>query len=182
MRGWGGDYNFGRLGSDFAIYLTPLREKAAGTLWEDLTFAEHLRLGWMEDFGSSDEVPFFERYFVGGASTVRGHRGYWLTPRGVDDQFVGGEIEMINNVEARLPVFKETFHRRLSTAAFFDVGRAYRRFSNVGDFGYGAGMGLRYVVHFWEIDGVLRADYGINLSREGDDSSARFHITFGSLF
>lgn len=182
VRGWGGDYNFGRLESDLALYFTPLRERAADSVWEDLIFVEHLRVGWMEDFGSSDEVPFFERYFVGGANTVRGHRGDWLSPRRIDDQFIGGEVELVNNVEARLPLFKETFHRRLFAIAFFDMGRSYRRFSQIGDFGYGAGVGLHYVVHFWKIDGVLRADFGVNLAREDDDSLTRLNIKFGAPF
>ena len=182
LRGWGGDYNFGRLDSEFAVYTTPFRGKAAGQWWEEVTFVEHLRLGWVESFGATDEVPFFERYFSGGASTVRGHRGRWLTPRGSDGQFVGGKIQLFNNIEARLPIFREIFHRRLSVATFFDVGRTYRRFSEIGDFGYGLGGGLRYAVKIWEIQGVARLDYGFNLAREDDDSSSRLHLTFGIPF
>ncbi len=182
VRGWGGDYNFGRLESDFAVYYTPCQEKMAGSLWEDLILVEHLRLGWMEAFGSNDETPFFERYFVGGGNTVRGHRGDWLSPRRLDDQFIGGGAELVNNIEARLPVFKDTFRRRLFAVTFFDMGRSYRRFSHIGDFGYGAGVGLHYIVHFWQIHGVLRADFGVNLAPEGDDSSTRLNIVFGSPF
>ena len=172
-RGVGSSDNFGRLESDFSFYATP---------WKDLTLVEHLRLGWMEDFGPNDEVPFFERYFVGGSSTVRGHRGRWLTPRGIDDQFIGGEIEAVNNVEARWPILKELFHRRLTGAVFFDAGRAFRRFSDVGEFGYGLGAGLRYAVHCGPIQGVLRADMGFNPDPKEDDSTANLHITFGMPF
>lgn len=182
LHGLGGDYDFGRLESNFAFYLSPFRESAAGRWWEEVTFAEHLRLGWVGSFGSTDEVPFFERYFVGGASTVRGHRGRWLTPRRLDDQFVGGQAQLVNNIEARLPVFKETFRRRLSGAAFFDLGRAYHRFSQIGNFGYGLGVGLRYIVKIWQMEGVARMDLGFNPAREDDDSRARLHLTFGVPF
>lgn len=169
----GSDSNFGRIDSDWAYYTTP---------WKELTLVEHVRLGWMENFGRTEEVPFFERYFVGGSNTVRGHRGRWLSPRGVDDQFIGGEIQMFNNLEARWPLFKERFRRRLSTAAFFDIGRSFRRFSEVGEFGCGAGAGLRYVVDWWQLQGVLRADLGVNLNPENDDSVTHLHITFGMPF
>lgn len=169
----GSDASFGRIDSDWAYYITP---------WKDLTLVEHLRLGWMENFDRTEDVPFFERYFVGGSNTVRGHRGRWLSPRDIDDQFVGGEIQMFNNIEARWPLFKERFRRRLSTAAFFDIGRSFRRFSEVGDFGFGAGAGLRYVIDWWQLQGVLRADVGINLNPEDDDSTTHLHITFGMPF
>ena len=182
VRGWGGDYSFGRLGSDFAAYFTPWRDRAGEAWWSEITFVEHLRLGWMESFGASDEVPYFERYVVGGGNTVRGHRGDWLSPRRIDDQFIGGEAQFVNNVEARLPILKEKCCNRLSAALFFDMGRSYRRFSHFGDLGFGAGAGLRYIVHFWQIHGVLRLDYGVNLAPEDDDSRSRLHVIFGSPF
>lgn len=181
VRGWGGDYSFGRLEGDVAGYWTPWKDQERGLLSE-LTFVEHARLGWMEAFGSTDEVPFFERYYVGSGSTVRGHRGDWLSPRRIDDQFIGGETVFFNNVEARLPVFKELFDRKLFTAAFFDMGRSWRKFRDFGDLGYGAGAGLRYIVHLGPVHGVLRFDYGFNLAREGDDRRNRLHVVFGSPF
>jgi len=182
LKGLGGDYNIGRLETDLAFYATPFRARPNGTLLKDVTFVEHLRLGWMTGFGATDTVPFFERYFVGGTTTVRGHRNRWLTPRGLEDQFVGGELQLINNVEARVPVFPHLFNRQLSAAVFFDAGRSFRRFSDIGDFGYGVGAGLRYVVHLWKLQGVLRADEAFSLDHEGDDSTARLHLSFGLPF
>lgn len=178
----GGDDDFGRLQSDVAVYVTPFRERPTGTCLDDVTFVEHVRVGWVEAFGDTDDVPFFERYFAGGPSTVRGHRSRWLTPRGLEQQFVGGEILVVNNLEARRPIFEKLFNRRLSAAVFFDAGRAYRRFSDIGDFGYGIGGGLRYVVRLGPLSGVARVDYGFSLDDEGDDSTAKLHVTFGLPF
>ena len=178
----GGDYDLGRIDTDLAGYARPWRGRAAGSLLDEITLVEHLHLGWVENFGDTDEVPFFERYFTGGTNTVRGHRSRWLTPRGLEDQFVGGEIQVVNNIEARVPIFTQLFHRQLSAAAFFDMGRAFRRFSDIGDFRYGVGGGLRYVVHLWKIHGVVRVDYGFSLGREGDDSSGRWHVSVGLPF
>lgn len=165
-----------------ALYWSPFRERPTGTVLDEVTLVEHLRLGWVEAFNDTDAVPFFERYFVGGTNTVRGHRSRWLSPRGQDDQFVGGEVQLVNNLEARTPIFPRLFDRQLSAAAFFDLGRAYRRFSDVGDFGYGVGFGLRYIVHWLFVHGVARADYGFNFDDEGDDASSRLHVTFGLPF
>lgn len=180
VEGLGGDYDFVRLDSDVAGYVTPFRDRDS---WlADVTFVERLKVGWVEEFDDNSQVPFFERYFAGGTKTVRGHRSRWLTPRGLEDQFVGGEILLVNNVEARMPIFADQFDRRLSAAVFFDAGRAFRKFSDIGDFGYGVGGGLRYVVHLWKLAGVARADYGVSLDNEGDDSTSRLHLSFGVPF
>lgn len=177
----GGDYNFGRREADAAIYGTPLRGRDTPVL-NGVTFVDRFLFGWMEQFGASDYVPFFERYYVGGTNTVRGHRTRWLTPRGLEEQCVGGEIELVTNLEARVPIFPQTFNRQLSAAVFFDVGRSYHRFSEIGDFGYGFGGGLRYVAHIWKLTAVLRADYAFSLGHEGDDAVARLHLSFGLPF
>lgn len=177
---FGEDADFVRLDGEAAFYWTPFADSDGW--WREVTFVEHLQAGWVEEIGDSDAVPFFERYFVGGASTVRGHRARWLSPRGDGEQHVGGEAQFVNNIEARLPLLPEKFNRRLSTALFFDMGRSYRSFSDLGDFGYGAGAGLRYLVKMGFIEGTLRADYGFNLAPEGDDSRSRLHIAFGIPF
>lgn len=180
-KAFGGDYHFGRLQGEASWYWTPWRDRPVSPFLQEVTLVEHVRGGWAEDFSETEEVPFFERYFVGGSSTVRGYPGRWLTPRGGENELVGGEILLVNNVEARVPVLPDRFRRRLSAALFFDVGRAFRRFSDVGDFGYGAGAGLRYVVHFWKVHGVARADYGFGLERE-NPGTGELHFTFGSVF
>lgn len=180
----GGDYNFARLDFEFAGYLSPFNpEEKEGGWWRKVTLVEHFRVGYAQDLGSTDEVPFFERYFAGGASTVRGHRNRWLSPRGDGEVFVGGELLLLNNIEARLPLFEEALGpRRLSAAVFFDAGRSFRHLSDVGDFGYGLGAGLRYGVRLWKVNGVLRLDVGFNPAPEGDDTSAAWHLTFGTPF
>jgi outer membrane protein assembly factor BamA len=100
----------------------------------------------------------------------------------LEQQFVGGEWQFTNNVEARKPIFADSFNRQLSAALFFDVGRAYRKLSDFGDFGYGVGGGLRYVVRAGPLSGVARADYGVSFDQEGDDSTTRLHLTFGLPF
>lgn len=178
----GGDDNFSRLESDTSVYATPFQTLTSHPWLQDVTLVEHFRVGWVQSFGETDAVPFFERYFAGGSTTVRGHRNRWLTPRGLEQQFVGGEWLFVNNVELRKPILSRYFKRDLSAALFFDAGRAYRRLSALGDFGYGVGGGLRYVVRLGPIHGVARADYAFSLDHEGDDSTSRLHLTFGIPF
>lgn len=178
----GGDADFVRLSGEVAYYRTPFADGSDATWLDDVTFVEHMRLGWVESFGDTDAVPFYERYFVGGSGTVRGSRSRWLTPRGLEQQFVGGEIQLINNVEARVPVLARTLDRKLSAATFFDMGRAYRRFSDIGDVGVGVGGGLRYALKIGGFQSVIRADVALNLDNEGDNSTARYHLTVGMPF
>ncbi len=183
LRGLGGDHDFGHLNSDWALYVSPLRGRLDGSWLEDVTFAEHLSVGWMAPLRRRDPVPFFERQFVGGDDTVRGHRDRWLTPRGAEGEFIGGEAMAVNNVEVRELLFASRLRRRLSVAEFVDFGTAARRLSALGDVGWGVGAGLRYVFKLWQVEGVARIDYGISLAHENEgDSPSYVHFTLGSPF
>lgn len=82
-------------------------------------------------------VPIFNRFFVGGVAEVRGYPINSIAPLARVDRFlvignnppllfstdvqpVGGDTELIANAEYRAPLL-----RRLSGAAFFDIGSAF---------------------------------------------------------
>lgn len=167
LKSLGGDYDFSLYQADAAGFFTPF--------W-DITIGGHVAAGLMQNFGSSEDVPFFERFFVGSASTVRGFRWGRDGPRSPDRGTpVGGDFMTIGNLEARLPIYK-----KLKGAVFFDVGRGYE---NKRDFGHmdvqeTAGIGLRYLTPFI----VSRVDYGFILNRKNGEDTGYLHVTLGLPF
>jgi len=164
--GLGSDYDFNRIIGQFCKYYTP------GNFF---TFALRTRLGWVEDFGNANEVPYFERFFVGGSGTVRGYKGKHVGLKDSQNLPLGGDFSWVNNFEMRFPIYKQ-----LKGDYFFDTGGLWSKPDefNLNDLKCGTGLGFRYITPW----GVARIDYGIRLSHDKNELSSRLHISFGIPF
>jgi outer membrane protein assembly complex protein YaeT len=127
--------------------------------------------------GSSEatEIPIDERFFNGGATTVRSFGERELGPHDNHGHPVGGEFFTVFNVEYTFPIFGE-----LQGAVFTDAGNLLPTSEDIGlsDMRYAIGAGLRYKLPV----GPIRLDYGVNPDpREFEDFGA-FHFSFGFAF
>ena len=127
---------------------------------------------------NSDEataLPIDERFFIGGATTVRSFGERDLGPHDNHGHPVGGEFYTVFNVEYSFPIFGE-----LQGAIFTDAGNLLPSSEDIGlnDMRYAIGAGLRYKLPV----GPIRLDYGVNPDpRDGEDFGA-FHFSFGFAF
>lgn len=132
--------------------------------------------GWDEDgLTGRDELPVFERFYLGGPNSIRSVKARRISP--VDDAGtrIGGTSEVLGNVEYIVPL---PFNFRM--AAFFDIGNAYG-FStkfDLTDTREAAGAGVRWQSPF----GPIRVDYGINLDRRKGEDFGTIQFSVGSPF
>jgi len=142
-----------------------------------LTLSVQQRLGLVQEYGRSEGVPLFERFFVGGSTTVRGYDYRDIGPKS-DDIYrdpIGGTIQAISNIELgwRLNEF-------LGLYAFADGGTAWWDYDefDLDDmrFSVGLGFGVRTPM------GPMRFDYGVPLNPDDDQGNGRFHFTTGLKF
>ncbi len=132
-------------------------------------------------------VPLLERYYLGGANTVRGFGYHRLSPRieSCDSEGsncetipVGGLTMFLHNFELRVEVMKNVL-----LAAFFDTGDVREgtlRFEP-GRLNYVVGPGLRYDSPI----GKLRLDVGVRLNQLGayaGDGRVGVHFSLGEAF
>jgi outer membrane protein insertion porin family len=140
------------------------------------------RHGWMTEYGSSDSVPLQDRFYAGGATTVRGYKIRDIGPKVPkylfwgEDFAIGGNARIINNLEAK---YKVTEMFRLY--AFVDSGGVWSDESNIdlGDIKYSAGLGFGVDVPRF---GPIRIDYGIPINPDKDQGSGRLHLQTGFSF
>ncbi|MDL2316158.1 outer membrane protein assembly factor BamA [Desulfovibrio sp. OttesenSCG-928-A18] len=129
----------------------------------------------------SDEVPVFERFWMGGMQSVRGYNSRHLVPRDPDtDDRIGGTRMAFANFEYIWTVSTEY---GLSLVPFFDIG-----FNIDSDHDYSwsdevvksAGLELRWRSPM----GDLRFSYGIPFDedRRGKRESGRFEFSMGQFF
>jgi outer membrane protein insertion porin family len=155
----------------------------------DSAFMIRGTIGYSTGYGG-DDVPIFERFFLGGLDSLRGFEDRSVGPmeRRGDEYFfiddpdeydaVGGEKELFFNFEYIFPLIKEAGVRGI---IFFDAGNAYRKSEGYfSDIRMSTGFGVRWQSPF----GPLRLELGINLDpkSEYDEDSSEFHFTMGALF
>jgi outer membrane protein insertion porin family len=131
------------------------------------------RVGLAKPYGDSDKVPIYERFFCGGAYSVRGYRERKVGPvdEGSGDP-KGGNSLLIANAEYSYPILSF-----MKLAAFCDSGNVWDK---AGDFGQGGfksstGLGVRIKTPI----GPVMLDYGLPLNKEsGSDKRGDGKIHF----
>ncbi|MCM8783120.1 MAG: outer membrane protein assembly factor BamA, partial [Candidatus Omnitrophica bacterium] len=107
-------------------------------LWHDSVLEFRLRLGLADAYGDTDKVPIYERFFSGGAYTIRGYEERKIGPFDpITKDPVGGESLMIGNIEYTYPLFDF-----LRVAGFFDSGNVWSKASDLGGGGFKSSFGL----------------------------------------
>ena len=171
----GGDYDYYELTTEGRYY------KAFGRA----VVAVRLRAGSIDGIGDTPEhltVPFYKRYFLGGATNLRGWGRYEVAPLS-NGLPMGGHSFMNFSTEIRVPIWKQ-----LGGVLFVDGGNAWENpwDFNLNDLRYDAGPGLRYNTPI----GPIRADLGFQLNPipgllvngEPEPRQFRFHFSIGQSF
>ena len=120
-------------------------------------------------------IPIDERFFSGGADTVRSFGERDLGPHDSKGHPLGGEFFTVFNIEYTFPIFGE-----LQGALFTDAGNLLPTSEELGlnDMRYALGAGLRYKLPV----GPIRLDYGVNPDPRADEDFGAFHFSFGFAF
>lgn len=177
----GGDANFYKLELKSAWYFPGFFE---GHVLELVG-----RIGVVEPFGdrtinatnaaSRNEVPLFDRWFLGGAYSLRGFKYRDVGPRqlnadGLGTEPIGGNSYYFASAEYSLPIIE-----RIRIAAFYDMGNVYALPYNFDFASYNAnyGVGLRLNLPI----GPMRLDYGIPLRDvyRSQTGGGQFNLTVG---
>jgi outer membrane protein insertion porin family len=149
------------------------------TFWR-FVLAVQLRYGIVSSFPPSTGVPIYERFYVGGADSVRGY-----DYRGEIGPSEGGEMMFVSNVEYKFPIVKEKRNTILQGAIFIDMGGSWRK----GDVNFtigsrdnqlkvGIGAGIRFQTPFFPV----RLDWGYGLNHKPGEDKSQWYFTMGQSF
>ncbi len=141
-------------------------------LWKTV-LATRLAAGYVSAYGDTDEVPIFERFYIGGSQTVRGYDDWELGPMDKYGNPEGGTVMLYSNLEYRIPIVKNMLY----LVAFWDSGYSWRDFRSVDfkDLQSGVGGGVRIDIPML---GLMGFDYGYSLTHH----NGLLHFSVGSTF
>jgi outer membrane protein insertion porin family len=183
LAGLGGDTEFWKVIGEASWYQL---------LAKKLILAFDLETGWAGPYGGTDLLPLQERFFMGGANSVRGFEEGGLGPRepfivlrrlnsGIwyddqDDVAIGGELEFQTRTELRYEITEQ-----IQGVVFLDSGAVWNEASDLdfGDLRLSTGVGLRVNL---PIGAAIRLDLGYPLIEEDSDDTRVFHFGFNQSF
>ena len=169
-------------GSDLEFYKVSYSNAFYFPLNQTFVLSLGSEIGYGDSFGSTNELPFFEKFYAGGIRTVRGYESNSLGPRDSRDQPYGGNFLTTLRGQVLfpppdLPLFSPSSMR---LALFVDAGNV---FEDVDDFGTGDlrasfGIGMNLITGFGGITAVLASPFN---TQSGDDTES-FQFNLGTRF
>ena len=132
------------------------------------------KVGFIEPYGGK-RTPIYEKFFVGGLSTVRGFEYGTAGPTDQNKDPLGGEKMAVFTSELVFPLAREI---GLRGAVFFDIGKGFDRLSELTPLRKGAGVGIRWFSPF----GPIHIDIGFNLSPRSGEKGRVIDFTAGTVF
>ncbi len=174
----GGDMDYFEADLSFGKYFG-LWEDTLGRDWT-LAFEGRARKAW-----SDGPVPYSERYWMGGTSTVRGfdYRGIGRTDEGFS---IGGEAAISGSMELRFPIASARIREEIAEfqwvrgAFFLDAGTYGNDFGDLEPLRVSAGFGIRIRLPMMP-QFPIALDFGWPLADENNDDDRVFHLNFGEF-
>ena len=139
-------------------------------LFNKKVLAFHFKGGMVDE-----DAPFYERFYLGGANSLRGYPFSRLTPLG------GGTKLILTNTEFRFPLTTKNFpYHKSSGVVFFDAGGIWMPGEDprLEDFFASFGVGVRVRL---PVIGVTRFDFSFPLNKF-DENDFKAHISLGHTF
>ena len=172
LAGVGGDVNYLKLEARTAHFI-PTFDKYEQTL------SIIGRIGTASPYGNDDDVPFYDRFYLGGPDSLRGFEHRDVGPRDDDDpeEAVGGDTYGMLSFEYGFRLAEP-----LGLVAFYDWG-----FVNESDYDFSPsnyasnwGVGARIIL----MGSPLKLDLGIPITvpDNAEDNGAQFNFSFGTRF
>ncbi len=139
-------------------------------------FHTHGQVGGVFDNGTGNDVPVFEKFYLGGMQSVRGYDTRTISPRDTrTHELIGGDYEAFINLEYIFPLNSEL---GLVGLFFFDAGDAWDD-SNDFDLKKSVGAGIRWFSPM----GPLRLEYGYGMDKTYDqDTQHKVEFSIGQFF
>lgn len=167
----------GILGGDIKLIKPTFEFTFYQPTWGEQRFGIHLEYSFLRSYGGS-EIPYWERFYLGGERSIRGYQIYSIGPRDEYNRNLGGEKSLVMNAEYIIPVGGPIY-----SILFFDMGNAFARDEKISveNMYYSTGLEMRIFVPALRVPFRLIFSYN-NKKIYVDDSNFAFRFAIGTTF
>lgn len=171
-------------GSDLEYYKLDFKSASYFPINDKFTFALKGRLAMGDGYGDTDDLPFFERFYSGGISSVRGFESNSLGPRGkvngVETDPAGGNFVVNARAEVLFPLPFAADLDNVRMSAFIDAGNVYDKIDSfeADDIRYSAGLSATWISPL----GPFTLSYAKPLNAKDGDEEQKIQFTIGTSF
>lgn len=145
-----------------------------------IVFVLSNKFGSVQPYGRTKYVPPYEKFFLGGADTIRGYER-----AGEIGPVYGGDMYYVMNAELRFPIAREGRRNMAQFAFFFDMGNSWDHFDDIdfslgpneNQFKAGVGVGLRFTTPALPI----RIDWGYGLNHAKGQDKSHFYFNMSNM-
>jgi outer membrane protein insertion porin family len=131
--------------------------------------------GFAQEYGDTEQIPIYDRFFLGGQNTLRGFEYRDVGPRTSFGEPTGGKSYGYLSLEYSADIVAP-----MRFAIFYDAGFVNRGSFDFNPSGFNDNFGVG--VRFFLLGQPMRIDYGIPLTTDGNDEGGQFNFTFGTRF
>ena len=146
------------------------------------TFTLGLRseIGYGDSYGSTSDLPFFEKFRAGGTGSVRGFRDNTLGPQDSRDDSFGGNFLTTAGAEIYFPIPAFLDPSRLRFGIFADVGNVFADYDEfeAGELRGSAGLEVNVITGL----GGVTLSIASPFNDDEDDELEAFQFEFGTSF
>jgi outer membrane protein insertion porin family len=171
-------------GSDLEYYKLKLRTSVYRPITEKITFALKGGVSYGAGYGKTTELPFYQRFYAGGISTVRGFDNNSLGPIALDSAGVatkdpkGGNLAVNARAELLFPVPFAEDVKGLRMSAFVDAGNVFEDKFDSAEMRYSAGISTTWMSPL----GPFTLSYAKPLNAKDTDQVQNLQFSIGASF
>jgi outer membrane protein assembly complex protein YaeT len=163
---FGGDNNFVRTQGGVNAYLPVIGS---------VTLAGKMEGGSVENLPDERAVPIYERFFLGGASSLRGYPEKGLSPEDSTGRLLGGHRYLLGSLEIRARI-----DRYWGGALFSDVGNVWLAEDRLTHKALRSSAGTE--LHYYTPVGPIRAGFAVKIRPEPGKPKGAYYLASGFAF
>ena len=153
-------------------------------LTKEFVWNNDLNLGYAHSYGD-DPYPFFQNYYVGGSSSVRGYKAASIGKQYFDesqDDFVstGGTTKIVASTSILFPLPGGMFKDQVRLETFIDGGGVWEEDADIAldEMRFSAGLSVQWVSPF----GPINVSFAKALNDDAQDETESFQFGMGTNF